>query len=93
MFKVIGKNIDQSGLDETLTDANIYGPNTVEHIKAGKHYTRSFNAFLMLYVSLFQMYTLEILLGKIITKIMIEEAVMNIPERKLVNCLQNLSET
>ena len=34
MLKVIGKNMNCSGLDEALIEANIYGPTTMEQIKA-----------------------------------------------------------
>jgi len=30
MLEVIGKNINQSGLDEALVEAGVYGPNTLE---------------------------------------------------------------
>ena len=53
MLKVIGKNINFSGLDEAFIEANIYGPTTLQQIIGGRHYKRSFEAFLALYMSLF----------------------------------------
>lgn len=55
MLKVIGKYIDASGLDESFIEADICGPNTLEQIKRGKHYKRSFEAFLTLYRTLFSL--------------------------------------
>ena len=49
-LKAIGKYIDSSGLDEVFVEAEIYGPATVEQLK------RSFEAFLTLYIALFQLY-------------------------------------
>ena len=37
-------------------EAEIYGPATVEQLKGGKHMKRSFEAFLTLYIALFQLY-------------------------------------
>ena len=52
----MGKIIDGNGLDQSSIEARIYGPNTVEHIKNGKHMKRSFEHFLTLYVSLYKIY-------------------------------------
>ena len=55
-LKAIGKYIDSSGLDEVFVEAEIYAPATVEQLKGGKHMKRSFEAFLTLYIALFQLY-------------------------------------
>ena len=49
MLKVLGKYIDACGLDDSCIEADIYGPNTLEQIKHGKHYKRNFEAYLTLY--------------------------------------------
>ena len=56
VLKTLGKIIDGSGLDQSFIEARIYGPNTVEQIKNGKHMKRSFEGFLTLYVSLYKIY-------------------------------------
>ena len=75
MLKVIGKNINCSGLDEAMIEANIYGPTTMEQIKGGKHYKRSFEAYLTLYMSLFHVYTKEFFTDQVVLKIATQEAV------------------
>ena len=40
MFRAVGKYIDESGLDGTFCRAEIYGPNTLAGILAGKHVKR-----------------------------------------------------
>ena len=40
-LKTLGKIIDGSGLDQSFIEARIYGSNTVEQIKNGKHMKRS----------------------------------------------------
>ena len=60
-LKNLGKIIDESGLDQSFIEARIYGPNTVEKIKNGKHIKRSFEGFLTLYVSLYKIYLNELI--------------------------------
>ena len=60
-LKTLGKIIDGSGLDQSFIEAKIYGPNTVEQIKNGKHMRRSFEGFLTLYVSLYKIYLNELI--------------------------------
>ena len=55
-MKVLGKIIDASGLDMSLSIADIYGNTTVEQIKSGKHVYRSFEGYLTLYLSLYKIY-------------------------------------
>ena len=55
-MKVLGKIIDASGLDMSLSIADIYGTTTVEQIKSGKHVYRSFEGYLTLYLSLYKIY-------------------------------------
>ena len=57
----MGKIIDGNGLDQSSIEARIYGPNTVEHIKNGKHMKRSFEYFLTLYVSLYKIYLKDLI--------------------------------
>ena len=61
VLKTLGKIIDGSGLDQSFIEARIYGPNTVEQIKNGKHMKRSFEGFLTLYVSLYKIYLNELI--------------------------------
>ena len=51
VLRTLGKIIDGSGLDQSFIEARIYGPNTVEQIKSGKHMKRSFEGFWTFYVS------------------------------------------
>ena len=60
-LKTLGKIIDGSGLDQSFIEARIYGPNTVEQIKNGKHMKRSFEGFLTLYVLLYKRYLNELI--------------------------------
>ena len=60
-LKTLGKIIDGSGLDQSFIEARIYGPNTVEQIKNGKHMKRSFEGFLTLYVLLYKIYLNELI--------------------------------
>ena len=55
-LKCIGKSIDNSGLDEIFVESGIYGPQTLEQIKGGKHLKRSFEAYLALYIALYELY-------------------------------------
>ena len=40
MLKVVGKCINGRGINEALVEADIYGPTTMENIKARKHCKR-----------------------------------------------------
>ena len=75
MLKVIGKNMNYSGLDEALIEANIYDPTTMEQIKSGKHYKRSFEAYVTKYLSLFSLYKTEFFYGKPVLKVASQESV------------------
>ena len=55
-MKVLGKIIDASGLDMSLSIADIYSTTTVEQIKSGKHVYRSFEGYFTLYLSLYKIY-------------------------------------
>ena len=82
MLKVIGKNINFSGLDETFIGAEIYGPTTLQQIIGGKHYNRSFEAFLTLHMSLFQFYIKELFESKIVLKVALSEVISHYLEDK-----------
>ena len=56
MLKCIGKFIDESGLDQLFIESEIYGPNTLEHIKSGKHMKRAIEAYQTLYLALSDSY-------------------------------------
>ena len=73
MLKVVGKYIDASGLDESFVEADIYGPNTLEQIKRGKHYKRSFEAFVTLYRTLFSLYIEKYLEQNVVMRIEVRE--------------------
>ena len=60
-LKTLGKILDGSGLGQSFIEARIYGPNTVEQIKNGKHMKRYFEGFLTLYVSLYKIYLNELI--------------------------------
>ena len=55
-MNVLGKVIDASGLDMSLSIADIYGTTTVEQIKSVKHVYRSFEGYFSLYLSLYKIY-------------------------------------
>ena len=55
-MKVLGKIVDASGLDMSLSIADIYGTTTVEQIKSGKHVYRLFEGYFTLYLSLYKIY-------------------------------------
>ena len=77
MLKVIGKNMKYSGLDEALTEANFYGSTTMEQIKGGKHYKRSFEAHVTTHLALFSLYKTEFFDGKPVLKVASQESVSN----------------
>ena len=51
-LKVLGKYINCIGLDEILVDTETYGSTTLSQILNGKHMKRSFEAHMILYLSL-----------------------------------------
>ena len=55
-MKVLGKIIDASGLDMSLSIADIYSTTAVEQIKSGKQVYRSFEGYFTLYLSLYKIY-------------------------------------
>ena len=55
-LKVIGKYIENSGLDEIFIESNIYGPNTLNQILQGKHMNRAVEAYMLLYLTLYDPY-------------------------------------
>ena len=52
MLKVIGKYIEESGLDKILVDSEIYEENTLKHILVGKDMKMSAEAHTSLYLVL-----------------------------------------
>ena len=66
-LKVIGKNINFSCLDEAFIEVDIYGPTTLQQVTGVNQ--RSFEAFLTLCTSLFQLYVKELLDSKIVLKL------------------------
>ena len=50
------KCIGNSGLDEIFVESGIYGPQTLEQMKGGKHLKRSFEAYLTQYNALYELY-------------------------------------
>ena len=75
-LKTLGKIIDGSGLDQSFIEARIYGPNTVEQIKNGKHIKCSFEGFLTLYVSLYKIYLNEFIDHNLLTEKELREGVI-----------------
>ena len=55
-MRVLGKIIDASGLDMSHSIVGSYGTTTVEQIKPGKHFYRSFEGYLTLYLPLYKIY-------------------------------------
>ena len=51
LFKVLGKFINNSGLDQAFAEPEIYGAATIEQVNNGKHRNRSFEANTILYVA------------------------------------------
>ena len=51
-LKVLREYINCSGLDEILVDTETYGSTTLSQILNGKHMKRSFEAYMILYLSL-----------------------------------------
>ena len=62
-MKVLGKIIHASGLDMSLSIADIYGTITIEQINSGKHVYRSFEGYLTLYLFLYKIFLQKIIDG------------------------------
>ena len=62
-LKVLGKIIHASGLDMSLSIADIYGTITIEQINSGKHVYRSFEGYLTLYLFLYKIFLQKIIDG------------------------------
>ena len=62
-LKVIGKYIENSGLDRVFLEAGVYGPTTLAQIMCGKHMKRGMEAYMVLYLAL--------------TKLLVESVVNN----------------
>ena len=59
--KVLGKIINNSGLDLSFEEAGIYGPATLCQIKEGKQLYHSLEAHFVLYLTLYQKYITKML--------------------------------
>ena len=55
-FKAIGKYIDESGIDQSSAEADIYGPTTFQQIKERKHMKLDIDAYTTLYLALYKLY-------------------------------------
>ena len=55
-LKATGKYIDESGIDQSLIEADIYGPTTIQQIKEGKHMKRGIDAYTTVYLALYKLY-------------------------------------
>ena len=60
-LKVLGKYINCSGLDQILNDIVIYGPTTLSQILNGKHMKQGFEAHMILYLSLSNLFYNDLL--------------------------------
>ena len=63
MLKVIGKYIEGSGLDRLFIEAGIYGPTTLGQIINGKHMKRGMEAYMILYLALYNVYVNNVFQG------------------------------
>ena len=61
VLKVLGKIINNSGLDLSFEEAGIYGPATLCQIKEGKQLYHSLEAHFFLYLTLYQKYITKML--------------------------------
>ena len=61
VLKVLGKIINNSGLDLSFEEAGIYGPATLCQIKEGKQLYHSLEAHFVLYLTLYQKYITKML--------------------------------
>ena len=87
-MEVIGKNINQSGLDEALIEADVYEPNTMEQIE--KWETLQKNAFLTIYLAFFDY--ARALPEKVVKKVATQEAVSNLRESDTWNLVSLVAE-
>ena len=55
-LKAIGKYIDESGIDQSLVEADIYGPTTIQQIKERKHMKWGIDAYTTMYLALYKLY-------------------------------------
>ena len=55
----MGKYIQDSGIDQTLFEAGLYGPGTLNEILSGKHMKRGMEAHNVIYLCLHKMYMKE----------------------------------
>ena len=55
-LKAIGKYIDECGIDQSLVEADIYGPTTIQQIKEEKHMKRGIDAYTIVYLALHKLY-------------------------------------
>ena len=60
-LKVLGKYIHCSGLDKILVDTETYGSTTLSQILNGKHMKRGFEAHMILYLSLSNLFYNDLL--------------------------------
>ena len=60
-LKVLGKYTNCSGLDQMLVDTEIYGPTTLSQILNGKHIKQGFEAHMILYLSLSNLFYNDLL--------------------------------
>ena len=47
-LKVVGKYIENSGLDQVFIESGVYGPPTLNQILQGKHMKRSIEAYMFI---------------------------------------------
>ena len=59
MLKVLGKYIDDSGLDKLFIEAGVYGSTTLRQILEGRHVKRGAEAHVTMYVALSRIYFLD----------------------------------
>ena len=55
-LKAIDKYIDESGIDQSFVEADIFGPTTIHQIKEGKHMKRDIDAYTTVYLALHKLY-------------------------------------
>ena len=56
MWKVVSKYINGCGIGDAVIEVGIYGSTTMEQIRAGKHYKKSFEAIMSIYHALYSLY-------------------------------------
>ena len=75
-LKTLGKIMDGSGLDQSFIEARIYGPNTVEQIKKGKHMKCSFEGYSTLSVLLYKICLNELIYQNLLIEKELRERVI-----------------